>query len=63
MKLIGRYDSPYVKRVGVSVHLLVIPFELQALSPFSQANELVLDNGPFFETPRRGSSGMRSGSG
>jgi glutathione S-transferase len=57
MKLIGRYDSPYVRRVGVSLHLLGIPFELQPLSPFSQANELrrvapigrmpalVLDNG------------------
>ena len=40
MILIGRYDSPYVRRVGVSLHLLAIPFELQALSPFSQANEL-----------------------
>ena len=57
MKLIGRYDSPYVRRVGVSLHLLAIPFELQPLSPFSQASELrriasigrmpalVLDNG------------------
>jgi glutathione S-transferase len=40
MKLIGRYDSPYVRRVGVSLHLLGIPFDLQPLSPFSQANEL-----------------------
>ena len=57
MKLIGRYDSPYVRRVGVSLHLLGIPFELQPLSPFSQAGEfrrvapigrmpaLVLDDG------------------
>jgi glutathione S-transferase len=57
MKLIGRYDSPYVRRVGVSLNLLAIPFQLQPLSPFSQANELrrvasigrmpalVLDNG------------------
>ena len=57
MKLIGRYDSPYVRRVGVSLHLLAIPFELQPLSPFSQAGEfrriaaigrmpaLVLDDG------------------
>jgi glutathione S-transferase len=40
MKLIGRYDSPYVRRVGVSLHLLAIPFELQPLSPFSQGDEL-----------------------
>jgi len=57
MKLIGRYDSPYVRRVGVSLHLLAIPFELQPMSPFSQAGELrriapigrmpalILDNG------------------
>jgi glutathione S-transferase len=40
MKLIGRYDSAYVRRVGVSLHLLAIPLELQPLSPFSQGDEL-----------------------
>jgi glutathione S-transferase len=40
MKLIGRYDSPYVRRVGVSLQLVAIPFELQPLSPFSQGDEL-----------------------
>jgi glutathione S-transferase len=39
MKLIGRYDSPYVRRVGVSLQLLAVPFELLPLSPFSQASE------------------------
>ena len=40
MKLIGRYDSPYVRRVGISLHLLGLPFEQLPLSPFSQAAEL-----------------------
>jgi glutathione S-transferase len=40
MKLIGRYDSPYVRRVGVSLHVLGIAFERLPLSPFSQANDL-----------------------
>ena len=40
MILIGRYDSPYVRRVGVSLHALAIPFELLPLSPFSQASQL-----------------------
>ncbi|WP_072386051.1 glutathione S-transferase family protein [Hyphomicrobium sp. CS1BSMeth3] len=57
MKLIGRYDSPYVRRVGVALHVLALPFEHVPLSPFSQAAEfrrfapvgrmpaLVLDDG------------------
>jgi glutathione S-transferase len=40
MKLIGRYDSPFVRRVGVSLHVSEIPFELLPLSPFSQAIDL-----------------------
>jgi glutathione S-transferase len=57
MKLVGRYDSPFVRRVGVSLHVHEQPFEHLALSPFSQAHEfrtyapigrmpaLVLDDG------------------
>jgi glutathione S-transferase len=57
MKLIGRYDSPYVRRVGVSLHVLGQAYEHLPLSPFSQATEfrkfsaigrmpaLLLDNG------------------
>jgi hypothetical protein len=41
MILIGRYDSPYVRRVGVSLHALAISFELLPLSPFSQARSFV----------------------
>jgi glutathione S-transferase len=55
--LIGHYDSPFVRRVGVSLHVLGIPFERKLLSVFSNAEEmrafnplvrvptLVLDNG------------------
>src|ERR1700757_2688680 len=40
MILVGRYDSPYVRRVGISLHLHAMPFELLPLSPFSQATQL-----------------------
>ena len=40
MKLVGRYDSPFVRRVAVSLHALAIPFDQLALSPFSQAADL-----------------------
>jgi glutathione S-transferase len=39
MKLIGRYDSPFVRRVGVSLHVLGLSFDHLPLSPFSQADE------------------------
>lgn len=35
MQLIGMFDSPYVRRVGVSLHLLDQPFGHQPLSVFS----------------------------
>jgi len=35
MQLIGMFDSPYVRRVGVSLHLLGLPFEHVPLSVFS----------------------------
>ena len=40
MKLIGRYDSPFVRRVGISLHLLGVPFEQLPLSVFSEAGEV-----------------------
>jgi glutathione S-transferase len=40
MKLVGRYDSPYVRRVGVSLHALAVPFKHVPLSPFSHSTEL-----------------------
>jgi glutathione S-transferase len=38
--LIGHYDSPFVRRVGVSLHILGIPFERRLLSVFSNAEAL-----------------------
>lgn len=40
LSLIGHYDSPFVRRVGISLHLLGMPFERQLLSVFSNADEL-----------------------
>ena len=40
MQLIGHYDSPFVRRVGVSLHVLGFPFERQLLSVFSNAEAM-----------------------
>jgi glutathione S-transferase len=40
MQLVGHYDSPFVRRVGVSLHVLGIPFERKLLSVFSNAEEM-----------------------
>jgi glutathione S-transferase len=57
MKLVGLFDSPYVRRVAVSMRLLGFPFEHVALSVFRNYDEmrqfnplvkvpmLILDNG------------------
>lgn len=57
MKLIGQYNSPYVRRVAVSMHLLGVPFErapvstfrevdrMRAINPTLRIPALVLDDG------------------
>lgn len=40
LRLIGHYDSPFVRRVGVSLHVLGIAFERTLLSVFSNADAL-----------------------
>jgi glutathione S-transferase len=40
LRLIGHYDSPFVRRVGVSLHVLGLPFERLALSVFGDAEAL-----------------------
>ncbi len=35
MRLIGMYDSPYVRRVAITLHLIELPFAHDALSVFS----------------------------
>lgn len=39
MKLIGMLDSPYVRRVAISLQLLDLPFEHQSLSVFRTFSE------------------------
>jgi len=39
MQLIGMLDSPYVRRVAISLKLLEIPFEHQPLSVFQNFEE------------------------
>jgi len=55
VKLIGRYMSPFVRRVGISLHLLDIPFaneplsvltdslKIREYSPLGRVPALVLD--------------------
>lgn len=57
MKLVGMFDSPYVRRVGISMRLLDLPFEhlnwsigrdqarITELNPLGQVPVLVLDDG------------------
>jgi glutathione S-transferase len=57
MKLVGMFDSPYVRRVGISMRLLDIPFEhanwsigkdqarIAELNPLGQVPVLVTDDG------------------
>ena len=40
IRLIGHYDSPFVRRVGVSLTVLGIPFERRLLSVFSNAEAM-----------------------
>lgn len=57
MKLVGMFDSPYVRRVAISMRLLELPFEhlnwsigkdqarVRELNPLGQVPILVLDDG------------------
>ena len=38
--LVGHYDSPYVRRVAISLHLLGLPFTRNTLSGFADAAEI-----------------------
>lgn len=50
MKLIGMLDSPYVRRVAISLQLLKLPFEHQALSVFRTFDEFQAIN-PVVKAP------------
>jgi len=57
MILVGQYDSPFVRRVAISLHLLELPFtrnpisvfadadEMRAINPLGRIPSLVLDDG------------------
>ncbi len=40
MILVGQFDSPYVRRVAISLHTLGMPFERNTLSVFSDAEAM-----------------------
>jgi hypothetical protein len=40
MQLVGQFDSPYVRRVAISLHLLGLPFTRNTISVFSDAEEM-----------------------
>lgn len=50
MQLIGMLDSPYVRRVAISLKLLGIPFEHQPLSVFRNISEFSQIN-PLIKAP------------
>jgi glutathione S-transferase len=50
MKLIGMLDSPYVRRVAISLQLLGLKFEHQSLSVFRGFDEFRLTN-PVVKAP------------
>ena len=50
MILVGQYDSPFVRRVGVTLHLYGMPFTRNAISVFTDAGEMALIN-PLMRIP------------
>src|SRR5689334_8427145 len=40
MQLIGQYDSPFVRRVGIALRLYEIPFVHQPWSTFGEADKI-----------------------
>jgi glutathione S-transferase len=38
--LVGQYDSPYVRRVAIALHVLGLPFERNTMSVFSDAEQM-----------------------
>jgi glutathione S-transferase len=44
MILVGQYDSPFVRRVGIALHLLGLKFERNPISVFADAQEMARIN-------------------
>ena len=62
MQLIGMMDSPYVRRVAISLHVLGLPFEHRSVSVFRHFDEFAKINPVVKAPPRvdaRGEAGSR----
>ncbi|MDR3439165.1 glutathione S-transferase N-terminal domain-containing protein [Telmatospirillum sp.] len=44
MILVGRYTSPFVRRVGISLRPLGLPFERTEINPATARDEVLTDN-------------------
>jgi glutathione S-transferase len=44
MQLVGQYDSPFVRRVAIALHLLGVPFTRKTISVFADAAEMARIN-------------------
>jgi glutathione S-transferase len=50
MILIGNYDSPFVRRVGVALHYYGLPFQRKVISVFKDFDEM-LEMNPLGKVP------------
>ena len=50
MILVGQYDSPFVRRLGITLHLYGMPFTRNAISVFADADEMARIN-PLVRVP------------
>jgi glutathione S-transferase len=50
MTLVGQYDSPFVRRVAITLHLYGMPFQRNAMSVFSDAGAMAKIN-PIIRIP------------
>jgi len=51
MQLIGRFGSPYARRVGVTMQIYGLPYEHQALTPFGDEKAEVRRHNPLGRVP------------
>jgi len=51
-RLVGQYDSPFVRRVAVTLHVYGMPFTRNAISVFTDATDMARIN-PLVRIPSR----------
>ena len=51
MRLIGRYSSPYVRRVAVTMQLYGLPYEHLSIMPFGDDQRTLLNHNPISRVP------------